>query len=626
MSARCPRPTPRSTLCSAKAERLPPKTWLWPLHAQGPQAASNSCGPRVSGGVSGDRCQYLVAHSGGPKRTRRPDDGATTMRKWLPLLTVCLGTFMLLIDVTIVNVALPKMVSELHASFGSLQWVVDAYALTLAALVLGTGSIADLIGHRQAYIGGLALFAISSFVCGVSPNSDVLVGARAVQGVGAAAMFATTFALLNSNYGGRDRGTAYGMWGAVAGASAAVGPIIGGFLTEAISWRWIFFVNLPVSVLAIALCVRALKDANEPRQSRIDVWGMLTFSGAAGAATFALIRANEDGWSNALTWLMLTLAAGLLIVFVAVERRIPHAMLDLALLRRRSFVGVLIGGILLTFAAFAAFTYTSIWLQSVLGMSPIQSGLVGLPMSVMAFTVSAAIGRFLHGDNLGPIIGIGLLFIGAGGLLGALLTHGTATWTALVPGFLVIGVGVGLATPTLGSAAMSAVPPQRGGMAAGAVNTARQLGFAFGIAALGSVFTARAQGVLSDHGVPSAAAAARAVAGGQSSILLSQAPPNLRAATDSAVHASAVSGLQSTLAVAGAVGILAGLLVLVLVRPSGVAGPVRQGEMSAVGPQEPGKARRAFRGRAEHSRRPLQRAAQQVAYTSDEATFAVTRA
>jgi EmrB/QacA subfamily drug resistance transporter len=503
------------------------------------------------------------------------------MRKWLPLLTVCLGTFMLLIDVTIVNVALPNMVSDLHASFGALQWVVDAYALTLAALVLGTGSIADLVGHRQAYIAGLAVFAVSSFVCGISPNSGVLVGARAVQGVGAAAMFATTFALLNSNYGGRDRGVAYGMWGAVAGASASVGPIIGGFLTEGISWRWIFFVNLPVSVLAIVLCVRALKDVHAPWQSRVDVWGMVTFTGAAAAATYALIRANEDGWSNAVTWLMLGASAALLIVFVVVERRTPHAMLDLALLRRRSFVGVLIAGLLLTFAAFAIFTYTSIWLQSVLGMSPIQAGLVGLPMSVMAFAVSASIGRFLHGDNSGTIIGIGLLFIGAGGLLGALLTHGTATWTSLVPGFLVIGVGVGLATPTLGSAAMAAVPPQRGGMAAGAVNTTRQLGFAFGIAVLGSVFTTRAQGVLSDHAVPSASAAARAVAGGQSSVLLGHVPAGARAAAATAIRASAVAGVQSTLAVAGAIGILAGVLVLVLVRPAPVGEPAQEGELAA---------------------------------------------
>jgi MFS family permease len=188
------------------------------------------------------------------------------MRKWLPLVTVCLGTFMLLIDVTIVNVALPDMAKDLKTSFGSLQWVVDAYALTLAALVLGTGSIADLVGHRRAYVAGLALFAVSSFACGIAPGSGTLVAARAVQGVGGAAMFATTFALLNSNYTGRDRGTAYGMWGAVAGASAAVGPIIGGLLTQGVSWRWIFFVNLPVSVLAIVLCVVVL-ETRTPRRA-----------------------------------------------------------------------------------------------------------------------------------------------------------------------------------------------------------------------------------------------------------------------------------------------------------------------------------------------------------------------
>lgn len=490
------------------------------------------------------------------------------MRKWLPLLTVCLGTFMLLIDVTIVNVALPSMVTDLHASFGSLQWVVDAYALTLAALVLGAGSIADLVGHRQAYIAGLALFAASSFACGIAPNSGVLVAARAVQGIGAAAMFATTFALLNSNYGGRDRGTAYGMWGAVAGASAAVGPIIGGFLTEGISWRWIFFVNLPVSILAIVLCVRSLRDVHEPRRSRVDVRGIVTFSGAAAAVTYALIRANEMGWSNTLTWVLLGACALLLVAFVAVERSTAHAMLDLALLRNRAFTGVLIAALMLTFAAFAAFTYTSIWLQSVLGLSPIQAGLVGLPMSVMAFAVSAAIGRFLHGENSGQIIAVGLLFIGAGGLVGALLVHGSARWPALIPGFLIAGIGVGLATPTLGSAAMSAVPPQRGGMAAGAVNTARQLGFALGIAALGSVFTARAQGVLGDHGVPQAAAAARAVGGGRSAVLLHQVPVPLRADLTAAVHASAAAGVQSTLAVAGVVGIVAGLCTFALVRPA----------------------------------------------------------
>jgi EmrB/QacA subfamily drug resistance transporter len=512
------------------------------------------------------------------------------MRKWLPLITVCLGTFMLLIDVTIVNVALPDMAEDLHTSFGSLQWVVDAYALTLAALVLGTGSIADLVGHRRAYVAGLALFAASSFVCGIAPNAGALIAARAVQGLGAAAMFATTFALLNSNYSGRARGTAYGMWGAVAGASAAVGPIIGGLLTQGVSWRWIFFVNLPVSVLAIAFCLLVLEDAHAPVRGRVDVLGMATFTGAAASLTYGLIRANEHGWSQPATWGWLVAAPVLLAAFVVVEARTAQPMLDLALMRNRSFVGVLLAGLVLTFAAFSSFTYTSIWLQSVLGLSPIEAGLTGLPLSVAAFAVSAAIGRFLHGSRPGPIIGGGLLIIGLGGLAGGVFVHGSAGWPELIPGFFLIGIGVGLATPTLSSAAMAAVPVQRGGMAAGAVNTARQLGFAFGIAALGSVFAARAEHVLSGRGAARAGEVSRALAGGQAPVLLHRTPAAARAALDSGLHAAAVDGVQWSFLVSGIAALIAGVAVLVLVRPTSAGGAAPAAARATSGGSEPATA------------------------------------
>jgi EmrB/QacA subfamily drug resistance transporter len=499
------------------------------------------------------------------------------MRKWLPLITVCLGTFMLLIDVTIVNVALPDMAEDLKTSFSALQWVVDAYALTLAALVLGTGSIADLVGHRRAYVAGLALFAASSLVCGLSPNDSVLVAARAVQGIGAAAMFATTFALLNSNYSGRDRGIAYGMWGAIAGASAAIGPIAGGLLTEGISWRWIFFVNLPVSVLAIALCAFGLEDAHAPVRGRVDVGGIVTFTAAAGTLTYGLIHANEHGWSQPATWAWLIACPVLLVVFLTIETRVAQPMLDLGLMRNRSFVGILLAATMLTLAAFASFTYTSIWLQSVLGLSPIQAGLTGLPLSLAAFIVSAAIGRHLQAARPGPVIGVGVLLVGIGGLVGAALVHGSASWPELIPGFVLVGIGVGMATPTFSNAAMSAVPVQRGGMAAGAVNTGRQLGFALGIAALGSVFETRAQHVLTDHGVPGAAGVARAVSGGQAPLLLHAAPAAARAPLNDAVHAAAVSGVQWAFLVSGIIGVLAGLAVLALVQlPAAGASPAPQ--------------------------------------------------
>ena len=490
------------------------------------------------------------------------------MKKWLPLVAVCLGTFMLLIDVTIVNVALPDMAKDLKTSFSSLQWVVDAYALALAALVLGTGSIADRIGHRRAYVIGLALFAIASGVCGFAPSAGALIAARAVQGVGAAAMFATTFALLNSNYSGRDRGTAYGMWGAVSGAAAAVGPVLGGLLTESLSWRWIFFVNIPVSVLAISMCVLVLKDANSTTTARIDFAGMALFTASAAALTYGLIRSNEHGWGEVGSWSWLVASPVLLAGFVLLEQHVAAPMLDLGLLRNRRFVALLIAGLVLSLAAFTSYTYVSIWLQSVIGLSPIEAGLTGLPLAISSFFVAALIGRFVQSDRQSLLVGGGLVLVGAGSLLNAAMVHGSATWPQLIPGFVVVGVGVGMAVPTASSAAMSVVPIQRGGMAAGAVNTARQLGFAFGIATLGSVFAARAAHVLSGRNVPSSNTAAKALSGGQAQALLGRAPAASRASLDSALHAAAIDGVQWTFLASGVAGVVTGLLVLVLLRPA----------------------------------------------------------
>ncbi|MET8306725.1 MFS transporter [Micromonospora sp. NPDC005173] len=260
-------------------------------------------------------------------------------------------------------------------------------------------------------------------------------------------------------------------------------------------------------------------------------------------------------------------AALLLAGFVAIEARTRHAMFDLALLRNRSFVAVLLAGLLLTFAAFTTFTYTSIWLQSVLGMSPLAAGLTGLPLSVTAFGISAVLGRVLHGRRPDLVIGAGLLFVGLGSLLTAALLRGPAGWPSLLPGLALVGVGVGLATPILGSFSMSLVPADRGGMAAGAVNTARQFGFAFGIAALGSVFTTRAQSILAGRDIPDPGRVAHAIAGGQTPGLLRAAPAAGRQLLDSAAHAAGVAGVQATFAVAGAVGVIAGLLVTVLMRP-----------------------------------------------------------
>ena len=338
---------------------------------------------------------------------------------------------------------------------------------------------------------------------------------------------------------------------------------------KGISWNWIFYVNLPVSVIAIALSLRALPVDRPLTGGRVDYAGTATFTVAAGALTFGLIRANDSGWGSLSCWGSIVVAALALTAFVVVESRNPNAMVDLSLFRGKSFVGTLLAALVLNLAAFASLTYTSIWLQSVLDLSPIQAGLVGLPLAGAAFFVSAAIGRLLHNRAPGPIIGGGMLLIGIGSCLCALLLGDSSSWPALMLGYVVIGVGVGLATPTLSSSAMAAVPVQRGGMAAGMVNTMRQLGFAIGIAVLGSIFTAKSGVHLQQRRT---ARSRRSIQGagrrpGPLHHRIAAGADHAAGAT-TLVHHASISGLHGAFWTAGIAGIVAGLLVLGLVRKS----------------------------------------------------------
>ena len=270
------------------------------------------------------------------------------MRKWWPLVAVCLGSFMLLLDLTIVNVALPNMARELHTTFSDLQWVIDLYALVLGALVLTVGAVADRLGRRKLYVAGLVLFAVSSLTCGVAPNVAVLLAARGVQGLGAAAMFATTMALISNTYGGRDRGIAFGAWSAVAGAASAVGPIVGGLLTANFGWRWIFLVNLPVSVFAVVLTLRVVTESRDPHPRPVDLPGMATFTVAAAALTYGLIR---GAWASGETIALFAVAVLAVLAFVVIERRSAAPMLDLGLLKNPVFTAMVLAGSLLSAAA-----------------------------------------------------------------------------------------------------------------------------------------------------------------------------------------------------------------------------------------------------------------------------------
>jgi EmrB/QacA subfamily drug resistance transporter len=405
------------------------------------------------------------------------------MGKWSPLVAVCLGGFVLLVDVTIVTVALPDMTRTLQASFAGLQWVIDAYALALAALVLASGALADYVGRRRTYIGGLAIFAIASLACGLAQSTEMLVVSRAVQGIGGAAMLATTLAIVNVIYHGKDRAVALGIWGAVAGAAAAVGPVLGGVLTEYLSWRSIFLVNLPIAAIAIWLTLRVVTESKNEHARGVDIPGVLTFTAGAAALTYGLMQAGEYGWDSARTlgWLAGGLVA--LVLFVVIQSRGSNPMLDLNMFRTPTFSVVLLSAMAFNFAAFAFFPFVSIWLQQQLALKPVAAGLALLPLSVVAFVVAGSVGRHLHSVPFRFPIGVGLILIGAGGLL---LTTGDS-WTAILPGQLVSGIGVAITGQALPGAIMATVPLQRAGMASGALNAFRQLGMALGVAVLGTV-------------------------------------------------------------------------------------------------------------------------------------------
>lgn len=451
------------------------------------------------------------------------------MRKWSPLIAVCLGTFLLLVDVLIVVVALPAISDDFHADYTDLQWVIDGYALSLAALVLGAGSLADRFGRRRIYLIGIGIFAISSLLCAVAPNEQALIAGRILQGFGGAAMFACTAALLNFTYQGHDRGVAFGVWGAVNGVAAAAGPLAGGLLTEHLGWRWVFLVNLPICLVAVWFTMRGVSESRAPRGGRFDLPGTISFTGAAAALTYGLIRAGDAGWTDGVT--LASFAAGLvaLALFLFAEARSDHPMLDLALFRRPRFTVLIVAAFLAQAAAFGYLPFSMVWLQQVLGNGPVDAGLYGaLPMAAAALVVGASAGRFLQKVAPRWTVGLGLLLIAAGNLLQARIDT-DSTGATLIPGLIVAGLGVGCVLPTNASAVLAEVPRERSGMAGGALNTFRQLGLAFGVAVFGTVFTNR---IADRHGSP----------------------------------AGFADGLNATLLLASGTALAGGILVLVLVR------------------------------------------------------------
>jgi EmrB/QacA subfamily drug resistance transporter len=408
-------------------------------------------------------------------------------RKWWTLIAVCTATFMLLLDITVVNVALPDIQRSLNASFSDLQWVVDAYSLTLAAFMLTAGVVGDIYGRRNVFAAGLAVFSVASLLCGLSTTPLMLNLCRALQGVGGAIMFATSLALIANAFVGRDRGTAFGIYGAVIGGAVAIGPLIGGAITSAWGWRWIFFVNVPIGVLAIFITFTQIARSKDQRAHRVDWVGFVTFSGSLFALVFALVRGNDLGWSSTTIVTLLLASAALMVAFFVNEMHTREPMLDLGLFRIPAFVGVSIVAFTIAASIFAMFLYLTLYIQDDLGFGPLAAGIKFLPLTLVSFVVAPISGRLLNRVQSRWLLGVGMLII-TGGLLAMARTTPTSAWTVLLPGFILCGIGIGTVNPALANGAISVVQPQRSGMASGANNTFRQVGIATGIAVLGAVF------------------------------------------------------------------------------------------------------------------------------------------
>ena len=411
-------------------------------------------------------------------------------RKWWTLIAVCIATFMLLLDITIVNVALPAIQRALHASFSDLQWVVDAYALALATFVLTAGSLADLFGRKRVFILGIVLFTIASVACGAANDALFLIIARGVQGIGGAMMFATALALISQEFHGKERGSAFGLWGATIGAAVAIGPLAGGLLTSWLSWRWIFLVNIPIGIVAIVLSLRELHESSDPEHSRLDPIGLVTLTTGLFCLILALIEGNSHGWTSGVIVSLLVVGVVVLAVFVASQARGGATMIDLALFKRPAFVGAQTTAFSISSSMFAMFLYLTLYLQNILGLSPLETGVRFLPLSLVSFFAAPLAGRLSNSVPVRALIGFGLA-LNAVALWTMSRVSTDSHWTVLLPGFMIGGIGIGFVNAPLATTAVSTVRQERAGMASGINNTFRQIGIATGIAALGAIFASK---------------------------------------------------------------------------------------------------------------------------------------
>jgi EmrB/QacA subfamily drug resistance transporter len=423
-------------------------------------------------------------------------------RKWLTLVAVAFGLFMIMLDNTIVNVALPSIQQDLGIGISELEWVFNGYALTFGVLMLTGGKLADLLGRRLIFIVGLAIFAGASLACGLATTGGVLIGARVVQGVGSALMNPATLSIITATFPPRQRGMAIGIWAGVAAMALAIGPLAGGLITEHIGWNWIFFINVPVGVAAILFTRLVVDESRDTSaEQRLDLPGLLTSGIGLFALTYALIEANTYGWTSGRILGLFAVAVVGLAAFVLLELRQRVPMLELSLFKNGTFAGANTVMLLVGLAMFGVFFYNSLFIQNIMGYSAVQTGASFLPMTGLIILVAPLAGKF--SDHVGSrwLMGVGMVLLAASLFIFSRLDAGSNFWDVF-PGLIVGGFGMAFVMTPTTAAAMGSVPIDKAGVGSAVLNSMRQVGGSLGIAVMGAIVLSQVHGI---PGTPEAA-------------------------------------------------------------------------------------------------------------------------
>jgi EmrB/QacA subfamily drug resistance transporter len=408
-------------------------------------------------------------------------------RRWWALGAMCFALFMIMLDNTVVNVALPSIQRSLHASTSSLEWTVNAYTLSFAVLLVTGGRLGDLFGRRKVFLAGVVVFAASSAAIGFSPNDTWLVGWRAVQGVGAALMMPATLSIISNAFPPAERGKAIGTWAGVSALALAIGPVVGGFLVQSVSWQSIFFLNVPVAVGAVLIALFAVRESRDETVARtVDLPGVLTLTFGLGALVLSLVEGNNWHWGSARELALYAIAFVGLTSFAVLERRRREPMVDFRFFRSSTFLGANIVAFIVSFAMLAMFFFLALYMQNILHYTPLQAGIRFLPSTVMIVLIAPIAGRLADRVGPRPLMTFGLLAV-SGSLFWQSHLTVSSSYSALLPGFVLMGVGMAFVMSPMSTAAMNAVDKAKAGVASGILSMSRMVGGTFGVAVLGAL-------------------------------------------------------------------------------------------------------------------------------------------